>query len=82
MFWLNVRPKKRFAAPEKLILPPGADSFPPVPVCYATGTLHVFFLRISKVALFQKLGLLNESHPRIFQTITLSFFIAFKARQG
>ena len=28
------------------------------------------------------LGLLNESHPRVFQTITLSFFIAFKARQG
>ena len=26
--------------------------------------------------------LLNESHPRVFQTITLSFFIAFKARQG
>ena len=29
-----------------------------------------------------RLGLLNESHPRVFQTITLSFFIAFKARQG
>ena len=28
------------------------------------------------------LGLLNESHPRVFQTITLSFSIAFKARQG
>ena len=28
------------------------------------------------------LGLLNESHPRVFQTNTLSFFIAFKARQG
>ena len=27
-------------------------------------------------------GLLNESHPRVFQTITLSFSIAFKARQG
>ena len=27
-------------------------------------------------------GLLNESHPRVFQTITLSFFIAFKAKQG
>ena len=25
---------------------------------------------------------LKESHPRVFQTITLSFFIAFKARQG
>ena len=24
-------------------------------------------------------GLLNESHPRDFQTITLFFFIAFKA---
>ena len=23
------------------------------------------------------LGLLNESHPRVFQTITLTFFIAF-----
>ena len=27
-------------------------------------------------------GLLNESHPRVFQTITLSFFIAFNSRQG
>ena len=33
-------------------------------------------------ALTQISGLLNESHPRVFQTNTLSFFIAFKVRQG
>ena len=29
--------------------------------------------------IFKFLELLNESHPRVFQTITLLFFIAFKA---
>ena len=42
------------------------------------------FIRFSTPLLAQQkiLGLLNESHPRVFQTITLSFLIAFKARQG
>ena len=31
-----MRPKKRFAAPEKLILPPPKGAAPPPPVSYAT----------------------------------------------
>ena len=39
---------------------------------------HAFAKYFSK----EILGVLNESHPRVFQAITLSFFIAFKARQS
>ena len=35
------------------------------------------FPAIINAAKVKKVGLLNESHPRAFQTITLSFFIAF-----
>ena len=41
--------------------------------------LRILILTIGKAL---NSGLLNESHPRVFQTITLSFFIAFKAKQG
>ena len=43
-----------------------------------------FFLKSRSIAAFEKKfsDHLNESHPRVFQTIILSFFIAFKARQG
>ena len=41
-----------------------------------------FHLRPTVAYPLQVPGLLNESHPRGFQTIALSFFIAFKARFG
>ena len=54
------------------------------PLCTLTGELlklgqynNIIIILSTMIKVSSLSGLLNESHPRVFKTITLSFFIAF-----